>query len=444
MANASDRARFFLEQSVPELQELLRKDIFTQDEISAIAKKRSDFEHIINARGAPASDYIRYVAYEQNVDALKKKRIRRLGVKNFGYNGQRRTFFIFQRATRKHPGDLRLWMQYLDYTRSVRAHKRVGRILTDVLRLHPTEPSLWILAAKYSADDQGEFNAARSYFQRGLRFCPKEKQLWLEHCRLEMRYIAKTMDNIEGLGGNPRVAVSATSSNGSTSQDGEAIGGNAEIDETTTPAIRTDKTALETLATTPALTGAIPIAIFDAAMQEFEDDAEFAEQLFDLITGFSHLTCCSKILKHIVHVLGRQVPAPAEWAICSFKLPLVGIETDSPKFPMALRHSLQLLRATIVQQRKTKTRFSIAEKAALALLPLALDDTIDEELQQVISNVLKQTVKIMGSTKAGDLINTLQANKQLVEARMLLKFALKQDFSNQVLRSKYEELETTG
>ena len=52
---ASDKARFYLEQQVPELQEYERKQIFTRDEIAAIAKKRSDFEHILNARGSPSA-----------------------------------------------------------------------------------------------------------------------------------------------------------------------------------------------------------------------------------------------------------------------------------------------------------------------------------------------------------------------------------------------------
>ena len=46
MAGASDKARFYLEQYVPELQEYERKHIFSRDEITAVTSKRSDFEHI--------------------------------------------------------------------------------------------------------------------------------------------------------------------------------------------------------------------------------------------------------------------------------------------------------------------------------------------------------------------------------------------------------------
>jgi len=72
--SASDKARFYLEQSVPELKEYERKKIFTTDEIRAIAKKRSDFEHKINARGSSTTDFARYAEFEINVDALRRKR----------------------------------------------------------------------------------------------------------------------------------------------------------------------------------------------------------------------------------------------------------------------------------------------------------------------------------------------------------------------------------
>ena len=100
MAGASDKARFYLEQSVPELREWERREIFTkvglrprfsnklsladsvaQDEIASIARKRSDFEHTLNARGSHPSDYARYVDYEMNLDLLRRKRVKRLGIK---------------------------------------------------------------------------------------------------------------------------------------------------------------------------------------------------------------------------------------------------------------------------------------------------------------------------------------------------------------------------
>jgi U3 small nucleolar RNA-associated protein 6 len=390
---------------------------------------------------------VRYAAYEQNLETLKKKRLKRLAVKNFGYNGQRRTFFIFERATRRFPGELRLWVQYLDYARAAKAHKRVGKILTAVLRLHPTNSDLWVVAAQYSAYSQGEFGAARSYLQRGLRFCPKEKHLWLEYLRLEMQFLAKTVQNLEDLGFKETSVEDAV--NDTTSDDrnynpvlSRAVGSDSDQAAQASRAVSSDESALASMASTPALTGAIPIAIFDSAMKEFDANSPLAEQMFDIVASFPGLMCCQKILKHILSALGRQLPATANWAMCSFKCPLVGVMPTSPKFPMALRHALQLLRASIVQQRRTQTKYEIADRAALTLLPMTIDPEVDLEIRKVITSALRQIVRVLGSgSRLAKVLEKLQTEDRLDEARVLLKLGLMEDATSKVLHQKYMELE---
>ena len=131
MAATTDRARFYLEQYVPELQEWSQKGIFSRDEITSITKKRSDFEHILNARGSTPADYARYATYEMNLDALRKKRCKRLGVKASAFGGQssqRTVFFVLDRATKKFPGDMGLWMQYINFCKKEKAGKTARKM----------------------------------------------------------------------------------------------------------------------------------------------------------------------------------------------------------------------------------------------------------------------------------------------------------------------------
>ncbi|KAK1017823.1 U3 snoRNP protein, partial [Friedmanniomyces endolithicus] len=60
-----------------------------------------------------------------------------------------------------------------------------------LLRLRPREWGLWVLAAKWYAEEQGDMRTARGYLQRGLRYCKDESKLWLEYAKLEMVYLAK-------------------------------------------------------------------------------------------------------------------------------------------------------------------------------------------------------------------------------------------------------------
>lgn len=265
MSAASDKARFYLEQYVPELQEYARKDIFTRDQISAIAAKRSDFEHILNARGSTPSDYARYATYEMNLDNLRKKRCKRLGVKSTTFSGQRTIFFILDRATKKFPGDMGLWMQYIQYCQKEKANKKLGKIFTQVLRLKPREYGLWVLAAKYYAEEQGDMSSARSYMQRGLRFCNDAKELYLEYAKLEMVYLAKLAARRKILG------LDETRKESDVPEDENMIAlpsvSVEDIDPEANKGVEeVNAAALQKLASAPAFTGAIPKAIFDAAM----------------------------------------------------------------------------------------------------------------------------------------------------------------------------------
>lgn len=337
--SASDKARFYLEQSVPELKEYERKKIFTTDEIRAIAKKRSDFEHKINARGSSPTDYARYAEFEINVDALRRKRVKRLNVKSPAHNGQRRIFFVFDRGTRKFPGDVGLWMQTVEYAKKQKAYKKLSQILTNALRLHPMKSELWIWAAQFAMEENGDMTEARSYMQRGLRFCKNSKSLWLEYCKLELIYIAKiaARRRILGIAGDE------------TRNDPEQPEDDFDADLMRLPALTAedinpspaghddiDQAALKTLDSTPAMTGAIPMAIFDAAMSQFADEPSLGLDFYTLVAEFEQLPCLRRILEHIDDRMQAHSPQAWQAHVCHVRLALDGLSLTSPEFPAAV------------------------------------------------------------------------------------------------------------
>ncbi|KAJ6167023.1 RRNA processing protein Utp6 [Penicillium chermesinum] len=347
MSAATDKARFFLEKSVPELKDFERKKIFSKDEITSIIKKRSDFEHKLNARGAQPADFVRYVEYELNLESLRKKRVKRLGIRNAGYNGQRRIFFILDRATRKFHGDLNLWIQYIDYARKQKAHKKLSLILADALRLHPTSAELWIYAAKYVLDDHADMSQARSYMQRGLRFCKNTRALWVQYAKLELIYIAKLVARQRILGldeasERPKIAGPSLDDNNA---DMIALPEVTEEDiNPTAEGEEGDEKALETLNATPALSGAIPLAIFDSAMRNFSNDDRLAREFYDMVSEFEHIPCLRRILNHVVETMQVHHASSPRTHICYIKTPTVGIRPTSPEFPRALGSSLNRLK----------------------------------------------------------------------------------------------------
>ena len=402
MAAASDKARYYLEQYVPELQEYDRKNIFNKEEISSIASKRSDFEHVLNARGSKPSDYARYATYEMNLNSLRKKRCKRFGVKSTTFSGQRTLFFIFDRATKKFPGDMGLWTQYISYCQREKANKKLARVFTDALRLRPREWSLWVLVAKHYAESQGDMGTARSYLQRGLRFCKDEKKLWLEYIRLEMIYLAKLAARRKILGVDAHTNDNMMINN---DEDGDILMLPVVTAEDISPNASkgiedVDTNALQKLASAPAFTGALPKAIFDAAMKQFSDDAEFADEIFDLCASFVNVPSTASILQHIINHLQTTATESAESVICRAKMELFGIQALSAEFPAALGVSLALIRAA-QERMSNKVSLRLVEKAAVMVLPyLKLKEELDKDVLAVLEATLRRYLRQLSQTSS--------------------------------------------
>lgn len=391
MAATTDRARFYLEQYVPELQEYEQKGVFSRDEISAITAKRSDFEHILSARGSSPADYARYATYEMNLDTLRKKRCKRLGVKGVkAFNGQRTVFFVLDRATKKFPGDMGLWMQYIDFCKKEKANKKLARVFTSVLRLHPRDWQLWVLAAKYYAEMQGDMSTARSYLQRGLRFCKDELRLYLEYAKLEMVYLAKLAARRKLLGLDEEKQEKADEDENMISLptitaedlDPDAGKGIEEVNED----------ALKRLENAPAFTGAIPIAIFDAAIARVST-GDVADAFFDLAMAFDNVSATPRILQHILDHLHNKSPDSAEDVICQAKHEFFGIDPQSAAFPAALGKALAHIKRSRDEVTE-KQRPMLDEKAVQMLLPYYTNpDTTRVVVDDDVARVLELSIK---------------------------------------------------
>ena len=399
-----------------------------KEEVASIARMRSDFEHKLNARGSFPSDYARYAEYEMNLEFLRRKRVQRLGVvKSSRHAGQRRILFILERGTRKFHGDLGLWMQYIEYARKQKSYKKLGQIFSSVLRLHPTKQELWIYAAKYVLDTQADITEARSYMQRGLRFCKNSPQLWLEYAKLEMIYLAKIGARSKILGLDHALAPRLSSTDSATlpSAMEEALGTGEASDAVV------DMSA-EKLSLGPVLNGAIPKAIFDAAMKQFAHDLSLAERFFDLFAGFSEVQCTQVVIDHVLRALLVTAPDHVVSQSCHIRQPTSVVDHASADFPAALATSLERLKLSM---ETTSRKTELAPRVIRWLLDLLRTPDLDDAIRRVLSATLAQVVR--GLQDAADnevglredevrrLIGSLREADRPKEAQSLLEFAAK-------------------
>lgn len=245
-------------------------------------------------------------------------------------------------------------------------------------------------------------STARSYIQRGLRFCKDERKLYLEYAKLEMVYLAKlaARRKILGLDGSREekqdddenmIALPTITAADFEPDVGKGI---EEVDEK----------ALKKLESAPAFSGAIPTAIFDAAIKQFQQNApEVAEDFFDLISSFDTVPSTTTILLHILDFLHSTWPSSPETIVCDAKQQFFAIDPQSAEFPAALSKALACVKQGLDKASK-KDRSRLVERAVFLLLPYvatASDEStaIDEDIAKVLEASVKRYLRIAAEAK---------------------------------------------
>ncbi|KAK4195523.1 U3 small nucleolar RNA-associated protein 6-domain-containing protein [Triangularia verruculosa] len=401
MGGAAEKARFYLERAAPELREFEEKEIFTKDEIRSLVTKRSDFEHLVLSPGTKPTDFLNYISWETSLDRLRAKRCARLKIRSSSsHASQARTFNIFERAVNKHPGSLELWFAYLDFAANVKATKRWNRIATRALRLHPSEPSLWTLAGRRAAK-AGDMERARAHFLRGCRFCTTEPNLWVEYARCEMEWLQKIEAKKAGKGVrkgvNPVEAIKDTETlqegdmiefddeDSDEEMDGEMMLPDPDAEGADGKKKKKVMTEEETrkIEQSPALSGAIPMAIFDIARKQQFFGARAAEMFFDMFAHFGGLSCQERIVGHVLGAMQEMYPGHACTVSCWIRQPVVGVDVLGVGFPKALREVLARLKQGLGE---TKDKKALVKKITTWIEGVLVVEGLDEGIKMVLQH----------------------------------------------------------
>lgn len=204
--------------------------------------------------------------------------------------------------------------------------------------------------------------------------------------------------------------------------------------------------ALQNLASAPVLTGAIPLAIFDSAMKQFQDRPKIAEKFFDMFAEFEQLSCIPRILQHVLDYLQQNSPQSVELAICNFHMRLFGCNPANPEFPPTLADALTLISSTVQQFPKQTDRLSeVAIRQLLSCNRLLAD--ADPALQKAVRVALRKYTRVLdGGEGSGDKVasvaGSLQREGKKDEAEALIRSSLKHWPANEDLQRLYAALET--
>ncbi|CAO3700119.1 unnamed protein product [Rhizopus microsporus] len=295
----ADQVQYRLERMLPELEALERRDKINH-------QKRTNHEYAMSRRIKQKIDFLRSIEYEINLEELRKKRIKRLGYnfdpkeKNLQYSGIKRIYSLFKRATTRFTGDLKLWLQYIDFAKKNDSNNILSGIFVQAIQYHPMNPSLWIMAASWEHEHNANIAAARTLMQRAIRLMPENQLLWHEYFRLELIYIEKI---------KLRRRILGIAEQSDEKKDIEAMEVDAkEEDRIQLPALtgedvdswKEDRGELTKFklsaeeaksleeANNPILKGLLSKIIYDNAIQAIPHHLEFREKFIDIYREFSN------------------------------------------------------------------------------------------------------------------------------------------------------------
>lgn len=193
----AEQVHLHLESKLPELEDLLRKGIYEEHELSSIMKYRTKYEYRLKRRGAILEDYLAYIELEKKFEEERKERI----LSRNSLKGRhsvsdssiiQNIYGLYSRALLKFKGNVSLWLQFLHFALSQGSNQVVSKVVIKAIKLHPHNCDLWSFAAlKWEWDTNGNIDSARALFQRSLRMNPEKIQLWLNFFRLELDFASK-------------------------------------------------------------------------------------------------------------------------------------------------------------------------------------------------------------------------------------------------------------
>lgn len=208
---------------------------------------------------------------------------------------------LFHSATNCFRGDQRLWLQYIDFTMRSRSGQAAGKVFAQALSFHPNFVPFWICAASWEYFTNANIHAARILLQRANRLNPHSQEILLEYCRLELAYREKVMQRLDIFGvGEEELKVShieMPSSSGSGATEGGVGAGVGDSSKGALEQIaagdfneqhdvQKKSTTKKGNSSNPFFSGAIPTAVFQAAISSFPRDLSLRIQFARIVASF--------------------------------------------------------------------------------------------------------------------------------------------------------------
>ena len=181
-----------LEKFVPTFEQLIKLGVFSEPEAKEIVRRRRMFEYSIQSKNAPLDAYLKYIQYESAVLELTEQRKSENGIESSqrllsDFDWPKHIHSIFRRATHRFQGDLTVWNLYFDFCLANHSTKNLSKAFAECVRLHSTSPELWVRAANWEMNENGNIEYAKSLMENAIKELHDKPEIYATYAETILR-----------------------------------------------------------------------------------------------------------------------------------------------------------------------------------------------------------------------------------------------------------------
>ncbi|XP_072947814.1 U3 small nucleolar RNA-associated protein 6 homolog [Epargyreus clarus] len=190
-----------IENMINELEQMRRTNLYEDDEIKEISRKRKEFEYRIQRRLKAKDDFVHYIAYELALledIALRRKQAKLTEKKHdIEYSIAKRLNKVFKQFILRFQNDIEIYFEYIKFCMSVGFDYAVSNIIAQMIQFHGDKPKVWQLASKWESKEQDNLENARSFLLKGIHRHPESEMLYIELFETELLMACKAESDEE-------------------------------------------------------------------------------------------------------------------------------------------------------------------------------------------------------------------------------------------------------
>lgn len=160
-----------------------------------IIQQRKDFDYKIDKKSKSIQDYLRYIAYENDILVVIVSRRRSKHTQSQRNNLEQfiamKIIGLYKQALAKYPDQRRLYDNFITFCNKSKNKSEIPPYLEKLLNHHGDKPDVWVSIVMWEYEQGNNLDRVRRLVSRGLRKHPLSSELYVTLFNIELQEVNK-------------------------------------------------------------------------------------------------------------------------------------------------------------------------------------------------------------------------------------------------------------